>query len=71
MLQVYRDYLLTGDTGFLQEAYPACRQALTALQEYDRDGDGLIENDGFPDQTYDIWTMKGPSAYSGGLWLAA
>jgi hypothetical protein len=38
---------------------------------YDRDNDGLIENDGFPDQTYDIWTVTGPSAYTGGLWVAA
>ncbi len=71
VLQVYRAYQLTGDSGFLQEVYPACRQALAALQVYDRDGDGLIENEGFPDQTYDTWAMNGPSAYCGGLWLAA
>src|SRR5581483_5344628 len=29
------------------------------------------ENDGVPDQTYDTWPMYGPSAYCGGLWLAA
>ena len=39
--------------------------------EFDTDGDGLIENSGFPDQTYDIWTVSGPSAYTGGLWLGA
>lgn len=31
----------------------------------------MIENSGFPDQTYDAWQVVGPSAYSGGLWLAA
>jgi uncharacterized protein (DUF608 family) len=36
-----------------------------ANQEFDKDGDGLIENSGFPDQTYDIWTVEGPSAYTG------
>jgi len=41
------------------------------VSAYDRDGDGLIENDGFPDQTYDIWTVTGPSAYTAGLWVAA
>lgn len=31
----------------------------------------MIENGGFPDQTYDAWTAKGASAYTGGLWVAA
>jgi uncharacterized protein (DUF608 family) len=26
---------------------------------------------GFPDQTYDTWEVVGPSAYCGGLWIAA
>lgn len=41
------------------------------MDQFDRDRDGLIENDGFPDQTYDTWTVHGVSAYCGGLWLAA
>lgn len=32
---------------------------------------GMIENEGFPDQTYDAWSATGVSAYSGGLWVAA
>ncbi|XP_048480737.1 non-lysosomal glucosylceramidase [Plutella xylostella] len=43
------------------------RQTLT----WDQDKDGLIENSGWPDQTYDAWVMSGPSAYCGGLWVAA
>lgn len=27
---------------------------------WDTDNDGLIENGGFPDQTFDTWVMKGP-----------
>ena len=27
---------------------------------YDTDGDGLIENSGFADQTYDAWPVSGP-----------
>ena len=27
---------------------------------HDTDGDGLIENSGFADQTYDAWPVKGP-----------
>ncbi len=47
------------------------QEAMTALAAFDRDGDGLIENDGFPDQTFDNIPMTGASAYCGGLWLAA
>ncbi|KAK6323316.1 hypothetical protein J4Q44_G00056550 [Coregonus suidteri] len=35
------------------------------------DRDGLIDNSGYADQTYDGWTVTGPSAYCGGLWLAS
>ena len=70
VLMIYRDYHLTKDHAFLKEAWPACVEATEKLRTFDRDGDGLIENDGYPDQTYDAWTASGPSAYSGGLWLA-
>lgn len=70
ILQIYRDFVLTKDRAFLAEAWPAVQQALAYMQRFDRDGDGLIENDGYPDQTYDTWSVKGPSAYTGGLWLA-
>ena len=51
--------------------FPAVRAAIEHLQRFDRDGDGLIENDGIPDQTFDNIPMTGPSAYCGGLWIAA
>uniref|UniRef100_H2YFL0 Glucosylceramidase n=1 Tax=Ciona savignyi TaxID=51511 RepID=H2YFL0_CIOSA len=38
---------------------------------HDEDNDGLIENSGAADQTFDGWCVTGPSAYCGGLWLAA
>ncbi len=50
---------------------PTVELALSTLARFDRDGDGLIENDGLPDQTFDNIPMLGPSAYCGGLWLAA
>jgi len=56
---------------FLKTAWPAIRSALDHLNSFDYDGDGIPENEGFPDQTYDIWIAKGASAYTGGLWLAA
>ena len=70
VLMIYRDYILTKNHSFLVEAWPACVEATEKLRAFDRDRDGLIENDGYPDQTYDTWTATGPSAYSGGLWLA-
>ena len=32
---------------------------------------GIIENENFPDQTYDVWIASGVSAYTGGLWVAS
>ena len=72
VLMVYRDYVLTGrkDTAFLRETWPAVKEAITYLRQFDHGG-GVPENGGYPDQTYDSWVVKGVSAYSGGLWLAA
>lgn len=28
--------------------------------KFDKDGDGLIENSGYADQTYDGWKVTGP-----------
>ena len=28
-------------------------------KKLDTDGDGIIDNSGFPDQTYDAWTVTG------------
>jgi len=73
VLMVYRDYVFTGkkDQTFLRYTWPAVREALEHLRQYDRDGDGVPENDGYPDQTYDEWVVSGESAYCGGLWLGA
>ncbi|XP_061664715.1 non-lysosomal glucosylceramidase isoform X2 [Syngnathoides biaculeatus] len=71
VLQVYRDYHLTQDEQYLRDMWPICQAVMESELEFDLDGDGLIENSGFPDQTYDGWTVTGPSAYCGGLWLAS
>ncbi|HEY9909592.1 MAG TPA: GH116 family glycosyl-hydrolase, partial [Thermosynechococcaceae cyanobacterium] len=73
VLQVYRDYLLTGatDTEFLAECWDAIVQTLTYLKTFDLDEDGIPENSGAPDQTFDDWKLQGVSAYCGGLWIAA
>ncbi|OMO92277.1 Glucosylceramidase [Corchorus olitorius] len=71
VLQVYRDVVATGDKKFAQAVWPSVYVAMAYMDQFDRDGDGMIENDGFPDQTYDTWSVSGVSAYSGGLWVAA
>lgn len=71
VLQVYRDFAATGDMVFGREVWPAVCAAMDYMNQFDRDGDGLIENDGYPDQTYDAWTVHGISAYCGCLWLAS
>ena len=73
VLLVYRDYVLSGasDIQFLKYTWPAVRESIAYLRQFDTDGDGIPENQGYPDQTYDEWVVKGASAYSGGLWLAS
>jgi non-lysosomal glucosylceramidase len=71
VLQAWRD---RGDdpdpAGYLATVWPAVRAAIESMTRFDLDGDGLPEHDG-PDQTYDTWPMRGPSAYGGSLWLGA
>ncbi|XP_021287573.1 non-lysosomal glucosylceramidase-like [Herrania umbratica] len=71
VLQIYRDIVATGDKNFAQAVWPSVYTAMAFMEQFDSDGDGMIENQGFPDQTYDAWTVTGVSAYSGGLWVAA
>jgi non-lysosomal glucosylceramidase len=73
VLMIYRDFVFTGrkDESFLRDTWPAVQQAMVYLNKYDKDGDGLPENEGYPDQTYDTWLVKGESAYSASLYLAA
>jgi len=73
VLQAWRDAVTAGPAGdgLVREVFPTVDAVLRRLAAADRDGDGLPEHDGEPDQTYDTWPMRGPSAYGGSLWLAA
>jgi len=73
VLMIWRDYVWSGrdDKDFLRYSWNAVKQAMQHLRQYDTDGDGMIKNGGFPDQTYDDWVARGESAYCGGLYLAA
>ncbi|EGC29519.1 hypothetical protein DICPUDRAFT_158887 [Dictyostelium purpureum] len=72
VLQVYRDYLVVEDKNFLLQVYNVVEEVIQrTLESFDTDHDGVVDNEGFPDQTYDVWPAVGCSAYSGGLWLAS
>eukprot|EP01018_Ginkgo_biloba_P010207 Gb_33022 [translate_table: standard] len=71
VLQVYRDMVATGDKAFACAVWPSVYSAMAYMDQFDKDRDGMIENEGFPDQTYDAWSVSGISAYCGGLWVAA
>jgi len=71
VLMVYRDFILTGSTDleFLKSTWPAVRESLQYLRQFDRDGGGIPQNEGLADQTYDNWPATGQMAYCGSLWL--
>ncbi|XP_019168993.1 PREDICTED: non-lysosomal glucosylceramidase-like [Ipomoea nil] len=71
VLQAYRNVVATGDKKFAEAVWPSVYMAIAYMDQFDKDGDGMIENEGFPDQTYDVWSVSGVSAYCGGLWVAA
>lgn len=71
VLRLDRDAVLLHDPSLITDHWAAVQQALSYLQALDADGDGIPENNGTPDQTYDTWPATGVSAYSGSLWLGA
>lgn len=74
VLMIYRAYYYSGkkDQQFLIDCWPALWEAIHYMDgAMDTDNDHLPENEGFPDQTFDNWTMRGTSAYCGILRLAS
>ncbi|CAF4727784.1 unnamed protein product [Rotaria sp. Silwood1] len=71
LLQVYRDYVYTQNKQFLIDVWPTVKMVTDRVKKQDTDGDGLVDNGGFADQTYDAWTATGASAYCGNLHIAA
>lgn len=65
VLQVFRDYYLlqyikeVDREQYLADMFDACDTIMQFTKQFDRDDDGLIENSGVPDQTYDTWVMTG------------
>lgn len=50
MLSVLRDFRATASVRFVREVFPSVTLVMQNSAMYDEDGDGLIENSGFPDQ---------------------
>ena len=74
VLQVWRTFRFSPsgeDLQFLADCWPASLQALRYLKQFDVNDDGLPDNGGAPDQTFDDWPLQGVSAYCGALWIAA
>jgi non-lysosomal glucosylceramidase len=59
VLQVFRDWKVSDDKTYLKELLPICDKVMLKSLAWDVDGDGLIENSGSADQTYDTWIMTG------------
>ena len=70
VLMVYRNYIMTGKRFIVDHIYPRARLAMEHVLSFDRDGDGLPEQDGLT-TTYDGWVMHGVNSYTSSLWIAA
>lgn len=70
VLMVLRDYLFTGDSGYLKEMWPHVARAMDSIGALDSDGDGLPDRD-TKRNTYDAWNFFGTPIYISVLWLAA
>lgn len=68
-VQVWRDYLWTGDAAFLSEVWPVVKDVLEAEVAQDTDGDGL--QDGVISFiTYDHWFLPAINCYKATMALA-
>ena len=70
VMLICRDYLWTGDTGFLKRMWPCVVKTMQAREPLDSDGDGLPDHD-VHRQTYDQWNVSGSPSYICSLWLGA
>ncbi len=69
VMQVYREWLVSGDTEWLKAMWPKAKKALEFAWKYwDADRDGVME--GMQHNTYDI-EFYGPNTLTGSLYLGA
>ena len=67
---VCRDYLYTGDKGYVERLWIPVQKAMDSIAQLDSDGDGLPDTD-TTRNTYDAWNFSGTPAYISVLWLSA
>ena len=70
VLMVCRDYLYTGDLGYLERMWEPVNKAMDSIERLDTDGDGLPDSD-TSHNTYDAWKFSGTPTYICILWLSA
>ncbi len=70
VLMVCRDWLFTGDDGYLCRMYTPVIRAIESIALLDQNGDGLPDSE-TGRNTYDAWHFSGTPAYISILWLAA
>jgi uncharacterized protein (DUF608 family) len=70
VLLVCRDYLWTGDIGYVHRLWPSIVKAMDSIAQLDSDGDGLPDTE-TGSNTYDAWHFRGTPSYISSLWLAA
>ncbi|MBI5707645.1 MAG: hypothetical protein HZC36_11740 [Armatimonadetes bacterium] len=69
VVQLYRDWRISGDDAYLKHMWPYAKRALEfAWVQWDRDKDGLVEGD--QHNTYDI-NFQGPNPLTQSFYLAA
>jgi uncharacterized protein (DUF608 family) len=69
ILKAYRDWMISGEEGYLRRIWPAMKEALAyAWREWDKDRDGVME--GIQHNTYDI-EFWGPNTMLGSFYLGA
>ncbi|MHA2502803.1 MAG: GH116 family glycosyl hydrolase [Candidatus Kariarchaeaceae archaeon] len=73
VMQIYRDYILTGDDEQVMDdvTWEAIYVSLEYLSQFDTDNNGLPNHGGWPDQTYDTLPMTNESAYTSSLMISA
>lgn len=70
VMMILRDYLYTGDRGYLDSLWNNVIRAMDSIESLDTDSDGLPDSE-TKRNTYDAWNFSGTPTYISVLWLSA